>query len=82
MQNGLVPHLCVWWIKIRRNISGARSPSPNLVPPTQGSSVRKISPHNFWLQKPVDIESEEEILESQAVPPKEPTHGLTHSHSL
>ena len=28
--------------------------------PAQGFSARKISPHNFWLQKPVGIELEEE----------------------
>ena len=50
----------VWWIKIRRGIWGARSHS--LIPEAlaQGSSARKISPYNFWLQKPVGIELVEE----------------------
>ena len=45
--------------KFRRDILGVRSPSPTLGPRTQGSSPRKISPQNFWLQKPVRIESVE-----------------------
>ena len=39
---------------------GVRSSSPTLGPPAQGSSARKISPHNFWLQTPAGIESVEE----------------------
>ena len=46
--------------KFRRDISGSRSPSPTPGLPAQGSSARKISPHNFWLQKSVRIESVEE----------------------
>ena len=34
-------------------------PAPHQAP-AQDSSARKISPHNFWLQKPVGIESVEE----------------------
>ena len=49
--------------KFRRDISGAKSPSPTPGPSTQGSNVRKVSPHNFWLQKPVKIESVEETSE-------------------
>ena len=30
---------------------GVRSPNPATGPPAQDSSARKISPHNFWLQK-------------------------------
>ena len=37
------------WVKIRRNTSGVRDPSPRPDHPAQGSSTRKISPHNFWL---------------------------------
>ena len=36
---------------------GVRSPRPIPDPPAQGSSARKISPYNFWLRKPADIES-------------------------
>ena len=46
---GLTP----MWIKIQE-------PRPTSDPPTQDSSARKISPYNFWLQKPVGIESVEE----------------------
>ena len=41
-------HIHMWWIKIRRHTSGARdlSPKPDY-PAAQGSSARKINPHNF-----------------------------------
>ena len=45
-------------LKFRRDILGARAPQQ--APPVQGSSVWKISPHNFWLQKPAGTESVEE----------------------
>ena len=49
--------------------------------PAQDSSARKISPHNFWLQKPVGIESVEETVR---VPSSSPyrTHTWTKSDSL
>ena len=50
----------MWWIKIRRVMSVARDPSPTPGPPAQGSSARKISLQNFWLQNTVGIESVEE----------------------
>ena len=49
-------------------------------PPTQGSSVRKISPYKFWQQKPVELSQGKKILVSQAVPLKEPTHELTQTY--
>ena len=39
----------VQWINIGRDTSGMRDPSPIPDHPAQGSSVRKMSPHNFWL---------------------------------
>ena len=39
---------------------GVRSPRPIPDPPAQGSSARKISSHNFWLQKTVETEFVEE----------------------
>ena len=36
--------------KFSRDILGVRSPSPTPRPPAQGSSSRKISPHNFGLK--------------------------------
>ena len=56
-----------------RDISGARSPSPTAGPTAQGSNAKKVSPHNFWLQKRVVIESVEEMHKFKAVPLKEPT---------
>ena len=56
-QNGLAPHPLEY--KFERDIMGVRSPRPAPGPPAQDSSARKISPHNFWLQKPVGIESVE-----------------------
>ena len=50
---------------------GARSPSPTPGPPAQDSSARKISPHNFWLQKPVGIESVEETAGFLSIPNKD-----------
>ena len=35
--------------KIGSDILGARDPSPIPHHPAQGSSVRQISPHKFWL---------------------------------
>ena len=42
-------HIHGWWIKIRRDTSGARDPSPRTDYPAQSSSTRTISPYNFWL---------------------------------
>ena len=42
-------HTHMSWIKIRRDIAGARAPSPIPGPLAQGFSARKISPHNIWL---------------------------------
>ena len=43
--------------RLGRDILGGGSPNPTPGPPVQGSSARKISPHNFCLQKPVGVES-------------------------
>ena len=59
MRNGLVPNPCV----VDTNLGGISGEQGAPVPyqtPAQGSSARKISPHNFWLQKPLGIESVEE----------------------
>ena len=60
MQNGLVSH-CV---SVDKNSGGVFCeqgvPTAQQAPPSQGFSDRKISPHNFWLQKSVGIESVEE----------------------
>ena len=76
MPNRLVP-------KFRRDILVVRSPSPISGPPAQGSSARKTSPHNFWLQKPVGIKvSGRNCWSPKQFLLKEPTHGLTYSDSL
>ena len=50
---------CGRW-KFRRDITGVKSPNPTRGPPAQDSSARKVSPHNFWLQKPRGFDSVEE----------------------
>ena len=42
-------HTHLLWIKIRRDTSGAKDPSPRPDRSVQGSSAGKMSPHNFWL---------------------------------
>ena len=42
-------HIHVSWIKIRKDTLGASNPSLRSGHIIQGSSVRKIKPHNFWL---------------------------------
>ena len=42
-------HIHMWWIKNRRDALGVSNPSPSSDHPPQGSSAKKISPHNFWL---------------------------------
>ena len=59
---------------------GGWSVSPIPGPPAQVSSVRKINPHNFWLQKTVGIESVKETARAPVL--KELTHRLTHTYSL
>ena len=66
MKNSLVPHPHVIE-KFGRNILGVTSLSPTPGTPAQGSSARKISPHNFWLQKPAWIESVEETFGAPSI---------------
>ena len=74
-------HIHVWWVKIREGYLGREESQTHTRPPVQGSSARKISPHNFWMQKPSGIELVEKLLEPQIVSLKEATHK--HSiHSL
>ena len=47
-QNGW-SHIHVWWIKIGKDTWGMRDPSQRPDHTAQGSSIRKIKPHNFWL---------------------------------
>ena len=64
-----------WWVKFRKVISGASRP------PAQHSRGRKISPHNFWLQKPTGIESVEETARAPSNF-SERTHTQTQLPSL
>ena len=50
----------MWWIKIQEGCLGSKESQNHTRLPDQGSNARKINPHNFWLQKPVEIESVEE----------------------
>ena len=76
--------------KIRPTISGYKNQEGYLKreecksqPRTQspGFQCQEISPHNFK-QKQVGMSQWKKLLESQAVPLKEPTHGLTYLDSL
>ena len=76
-------HIHMWWIKIWEGYIGREESQPHTMPSAQGSSARKISPHNFWLQKPAGIESGEKLLDPQAVPLKNPNlDSPTQIHSL
>ena len=48
-QRGGRGRMGLWWVKIRRVTLGVSNPSPRADFIAQGSSVRKIKPHNFWL---------------------------------
>ena len=48
MERAGLTHMCGGQ-KLRMDTSRARSPSPTADLPAQGSSARKISPHNFWV---------------------------------
>ena len=41
-------HTHMWWIKIGRDSLGVRDSSPTSDHTAQGSSARKLHPHNFW----------------------------------
>ena len=47
-------------LKIQEGYLRSEESQPTPGPLAQGSSARKISPHNFWLQNSVGIESVEE----------------------
>ena len=49
-------HILVWWIKSQKRCLKSEESQPTPPPSAQGSSTRKIIPHNFWLQKPERIE--------------------------
>ena len=42
-------HIHMWGIKVRRDTLGASDPSPRPDCTAEGSSARKMNPHNFWL---------------------------------
>ena len=47
-------------LKIQEGYLRSEESQPTPGPLAQGSSARKISPHNFWLQNSEDIELVEE----------------------
>ena len=53
-------HTHMWQIKIQEGYLRSKESQAHTRPPAQGSNAKKISPHNFWLQKSVGIESVEE----------------------
>ena len=53
-------HTHVWRIKTQEGYLKSKESQPYTRPLAQGSSARKVSPHNFWLQKLAGIESVEE----------------------
>ena len=65
-------HMHMWWIKIRRATSGMKDPSPRPDHTAQGSSTRKIKPHNLWLKKPVGVGWQKELLDFQGTQLKGP----------
>ena len=75
-------HTHLWWVKIREGYLQNEKSQPHTRTLAQNSSARKISPHNFWLQKPVGIDQWKKLLEPQAVPLKKPTYRLTYSDSF
>ena len=79
-QKGIAPH--PHGSKLRRDISGARSPRPTSGPPSHHFSARKVSSRNDWLRKSVRTESVEETAGAPGSSSWEPTHGLTYSDSL
>ena len=67
------------WIKIWEGYLRSEESQTHTRPPSPGSSVRKISPRNFWLWKPAGIESVEEAagaLSSSSWRTHTPTHPL------
>ena len=70
------------WTKTRVGYLRSKEYQTHTRPPAQDSSSRKVSPHNFWLQKPVGIELVEETSRAPSNSSKEPSHGLTYSGSL
>ena len=77
-------HTNKWWIKIVRDILGARDTSPTPDYPSQGSSAREKSPHNFWLKNQWGLAQRKKLGDPQVSPLKVPAAdlGLTQTHSL
>ena len=77
-------HIHVWWIKIGRGTSGTKDLSPGPDHIAQGSSTRKISPHNFCLQKPGRVGMAEETVgfSRDSLKGPETDLGLTQTYPL
>ena len=69
-------HIHVWWIKLRRDTLGARDSSPSPDHTVQGSSARKISPHNFWIWTPMEVGWWKKLWDSSETPFKGPVTDL------
>ena len=64
------------WIKIERDMSGVRDPSPTPDYPAQGSSTRKISPKTSGCKNQWGLEQWRKLWDSQAFPLEGPTTDL------
>ena len=74
----------LWCIKIWEGYLGSKESQPHTRSPAQGYSARKVSPHNFWLQKPTGIESvgKNHWSPSQFLLKSPHTDSPTQTHSL
>ena len=82
MQNGLVPHPRVVNKKFGRYILGAGSPSPHQVPEPRVLVQGRYIPITSGCKNQQVLSRWKKHLESQAVPLKETTQELTHTHYL
>ena len=82
-QNGW-SHTHVWWIKIGRDTSWVRDPSPRPHHPAQSSCARKLSPPTSGCENKWGLRQRKKLWESQKTPLRGPTKDLRHmqTHSL
>ena len=75
MRNGW-SHIHMWWVKIGRNTSRVKDPSHIPDHPAQGSSAKKISPHNLCCKNQWGCRQWKKLQDSQEPPLKGPTMNL------
>ena len=69
-------HNHVWWIQIWEGYLRSEESQPHTRPLAHSSRARKISPHNFWLQKPVGMNRCKKLLDPKQFPLKNPCTDL------